>query len=103
MTNADEKPDVLEPVYWIRDIVDPVERFVEATRYGDEARGSLLPELAALRRQAAHEARQHLIISGMNATEATREVARRAESTPQTIGRMISERDQYGIKEEPAA
>lgn len=97
---SDEKPDVLEPVYWIRDIEDPIQRFMEATRFGDEARGSLLPELAALRRAAAHEARQRLIAGGMNATEATRRVAQLADSTPQTIGRMISERDQYGVREE---
>lgn len=97
-----EKPDVLEPVYWVRNIEDPIQRFVEATRLGDEARGSLLPELAAQRRQAAHEARQALIASGMNATEATRHIARLAGSTPQTIGRMISERDAYGVKGDPA-
>ena len=100
---TDEKPDVLEPVYWVRGIEDPVDRFVEATRLGDEARGSLLPELAAVRRQAAGEARRRLIAEGMNATEATREVARRARSTPQTIGRMISEQGAYGIPEESAA
>jgi hypothetical protein len=103
MTNTDDKPDVLEAVYWVREVTDPVQRFVEATRLGDEARGSLLPELAAVRRQAAHEARRALIAGGMNATEATREVARQAHSTPQTIGRMISERSAYGIPEESAA
>lgn len=97
-----DTPDVLEPVYWIREIQDPIERFKLATRFGDEARGSLLPELAALRRAAAHEARQRLIVGGMNATEATREVARLADSTPQTVGRMISERQQYGVRGEPA-
>lgn len=102
MSDTENRPDVLELVYWVREIEDPIQRFVEATRFGDEARGSLLPELAAQRRQAAHEARQALIRAGMNATEATRRVAQLANSTPQTIGRMISEKDAYGVKENPA-
>lgn len=97
-----QEPDVLELVYWLQLIEDPVERFTKATRYGDEVRSSLLVELAALRRRAAYEARQRLMAQGMNATEATRELARQAECSPQTVGRMINELRQYGGTGEPA-
>ena len=96
-----EERDVLELVYWIQGIEDPVERFVLATKYGDEVRSSLLVELAALRRRSAFEARQRLMASGMTATEATRVLAQQAQCSPQTVGRMINELPQYGGTGEP--
>lgn len=97
-----EKPDVLELVYWIQSQHDPMEQFVLATTYGDKVRQELLVELAALRRRSAHAARKQLMDQGMNATEATRELARLVESSPQTISRMINELHQYGGTGEPA-
>lgn len=92
------QPDVLELVYWLQQIRDPLQRFIEATKLGDEVRASLQVELAAQRREAACQARDALIAKGVKATEATAEVARLTGSSAQTIGRMVSERKQYGVK-----
>lgn len=90
------RPDILEVVYWLQRVKDPVERIKLSTLMGDEARDQLLPELASVRRLATVEARQHLMNQGMTATEATRALAEQVGMSPQTVMRMISERKAYG-------
>lgn len=94
--NEPDQPDILEIVYWLQHVEDPVERIKKATLFGDEARDQLLPELASVRRLATVEARKKLMDDGLTATEATRVLAEKVGMSPQTIMRMISERRQYG-------
>lgn len=91
-----EHPDVLELVYWLREVSDEVERMKLATLLGDRVKDELLPEIAAVRRLSAVAARDKLIKSGLTAADATLELARESRQSPQTIMRLISERRQYG-------
>ena len=94
--STESAPDILEVVYWLNTITDPVERIRQATLLGDEARDQLLPELASVRRLATVEARRQLMDRGMTATEATHDLASRIGMSVQTVMRMISERKHYG-------
>lgn len=96
--HPDDAPDILEVVYWLNQIEDPVERIKRATLLGDEARDQLLPELASVRRLATVAARKQLMTSGdgMSATQATHLLAEKIGMSVQTVMRMISERKHYG-------
>lgn len=90
------KPDLLEVVYWLNSLTDPVEQIKFATILGDQARDELLPEIASVRRLATVKARKKLMDQGMSAYEANRLLADQVGQSPQTIMRLISERRQYG-------
>jgi hypothetical protein len=91
-----EQPDILEVVYWLNTVSDPVERIRQATLLGDEARDQLLPELASVRRLATVQARKALMEQGMSATAATHELANQIGMSVQTVMRMITEAKHYG-------
>lgn len=93
---AASAPDLLDIVYWLQHLADPVERMKLATLYADRARDELLPELASVRRLATVQARTALMEQGHTATEATRILAQQVGMSTQTVARMISERKQYG-------
>lgn len=93
----DQEFDLLEVVHQLREVEDPVERFKIATAAIDQVRDHLIVELAALRREAAVDARNKLIDSGMRRGEANRALAAASGTSTQTIARMINEQVQYGV------
>jgi L-serine deaminase len=95
--STNTKPDMTDLIRWLRDLTDPVEGLQEATLAIDEARSTLLPELAAIRRAMAAAARDKLVSEqGLSLSEATRELARLVGASPQTVMRLIGERSSYG-------
>lgn len=91
------KPDMMDLVHWLRNLSDPVEGLREATLAIDEARSTLLPELAAVRRAMADTGRSKLVEEeGLSLTEATRRLAELVGASPQTVMRLIGERSSYG-------
>lgn len=93
-----DAPDILETVYWLNSIEDPIERIKRATLLIDEARDQLLRELASVRRLATVEARKKMMAENrnMNVTDATHALASEVGMSVQTVMRMITERRQYG-------
>jgi hypothetical protein len=90
--------DILDVIRQLQQVDDPEEGIRLATRLIDQARDELLVELAALRRSFAVRARTALMDQGMSATEANRVLAARVETSPQSVGRMVTEASQYGSK-----
>lgn len=90
--------DILDVIRQLQQVDDPEEGIRLATRLIDQARDELLVELAGLRRSFAFKARTALIDQGMSATEANRTLAARVDTSPQSIGRMVTEAAQYGYK-----
>lgn len=85
------EPAILEPVYWLNTLNDPVVRAAAATRLIDAVRVELLVELAAARRIATYQARAQLMAEGHGAAEASRILAARIGASPQTVARLVSE------------
>ncbi len=111
-----EKPDLLEPVYWLQQIEDDADRLVAATELVDGMK-ELSRELAAQRRTAAYSGRElyrhphpadtcpaqeyqlelrTTCNAGHSATEATQILAMRTGLSPQIISRLVTERMSYG-------
>lgn len=90
--------DLLDVVRQLQEVTDPEEGMRVATALIDQARDELLVELAAIRRSFAVRARTALMDQGMSATAASRELASRVHTSPQSIGRMVTEAAQYGSK-----
>ena len=90
--------DLLDVVYRLREVTDPIERFKMSTAAIDQVRDELIVELAALRREAAVQARNVLIDEqGLKAGQANRELAALSGTSVQTVARMINEQAQYGV------
>jgi transcriptional regulator GlxA family with amidase domain len=88
--------DIHLMVEWVNELTDPVEQMVASTILIDRVRDQLMPELAAIRRNSTVRARQHLIQTGLRATDATRKLAELSGQSPQTVNRMFQERHSYG-------
>jgi len=81
----------------VREIEDPIEGIIEATRLIDLARDQLLIELAGIRRGFAVQAQAQLRAQGMSVSAANREVAARAQTSEASVKRMLTEASQYGV------
>lgn len=93
-----EEYDLLDIVHRLGEVDNPVEKFRLATTAIDEVRDHLIVELAAVRREAAVQARQVLIDEqGLKRGEANRELAHLSGTSVQTIARMINEQTAYGV------
>lgn len=90
--------DLLDVIRQLQQVDDPEEGMRLATSLIDQARDELLVELAAMRRSFAVRARTALMDQGLSATAASRELAGRVHTSPQSIGRMVTEASQYGSK-----
>lgn len=91
-----DQPNIMGIIDWLRDMKDPGECLVIATALIDQVRTDLLPELAAVRRQRAYEARSELVSGGMSVAEANLTLAKQVGASPQTIMRLITEKGAYG-------